>query len=341
MNKPPVLLANLYDGQTAQAHPAWVCIHASSIEVGLEGASDGVLYARQSVVLREGIPGACRVLDLPNGAHLELTDPHAKDTLHQLGFQPTWAERLGRQLPWAFGALGLGVALAVWIYLQGLPWLSTMIANQLPTHWVIQADQDMLATLDQQIFKPTTLSPAQQTHVTRLFQTLQAAAPQVKARLIFRSSPALGPNALALPAGTVVVLDDLVRGLNNDPALLGVLAHELGHVAHRHAVQQLVHKSMIGASMLLLVGDASVPIALVGTELLSTRYSRQAELEADGFAIAQFEAMNWPLTHLQTMHTQLAQLAGVAEGSGVWGYLSSHPSTAERIELIKKKIRSK
>ncbi len=59
--------------------------------------------------------------------------------------------------------------------------------------------------------------------------------------VLFRKSrdPAMGPNAFALPGGTIVVTDELVEllGDHEDCACSGVLAHELGHVegAPRHA----------------------------------------------------------------------------------------------------------
>ena len=62
-------------------------------------------------------------------------------------------------------------------------------------------------------------------------------------RLEFRASPALGPNAFALPSGIIVVTDELVTLAHDDREILAVLGHELGHVAHRHVMRQLLQSS--------------------------------------------------------------------------------------------------
>ena len=76
-------------------------------------------------------------------------------------------------------------------------------------------------------------------------------------RLVFRKSR-IGPNAFALPGGTMVMTDQLVELVDHDDAVLtGVLAHELGHLQARHGMRMLVQATAIGAVSSLVFGDFS------------------------------------------------------------------------------------
>ena len=98
----------------------------------------------------------------------------------------------------------------------------------------------VLAELDQKMFAASTLSQDEQQRIAAQFARLAAAAegaPQY--RLLFRKSR-IGPNALALPSGQIVLTDELVRLMgDDDEALMGVLAHELGHLQRRHLMRRL------------------------------------------------------------------------------------------------------
>jgi Zn-dependent protease with chaperone function len=107
-------------------------------------------------------------------------------------------------------------------------------------------------------------------------------------RLEFRSG--MGANAFALPGGTIVMTDGIVRqakvfGMPDD-ALLGVLAHEMGHVAQRHTSRAVLQQGVLQTGMSLALGDVSGIFASSATLLTGLAYSRAHEVEADCFAIA-------------------------------------------------------
>src|SRR5690606_15157282 len=101
------------------------------------------------------------------------------------------------------------------------------------------------------VLEPSRLAPERQAALRARFEALVAHMPALPARyahyaprytLDFRRG--LGANAFALPGGAIVVTDGLVEaaraaGLQDD-AIAGVLAHEIGHVAHRHTTRMLV-----------------------------------------------------------------------------------------------------
>ncbi|WP_229425628.1 M48 family metallopeptidase [Massilia sp. Se16.2.3] len=113
-------------------------------------------------------------------------------------------------------------------------------------------------------------------------------------RLLVRKSDRLGANAIALPGGTIVVSDLMVRlvvgkagefGDAQKAQLAGVLAHEIGHVRMRHGTRILAGSSLSAALAAALFGDFSTVGGLPAV-FASMSYSRDMESEADEYAIA-------------------------------------------------------
>ena len=91
-------------------------------------------------------------------------------------------------------------------------------------------------------------------------------------------------NAFAAPGGYVVLFRGLIERAGNPEEVAGVLAHEIQHVAQRHATRALVRQASTGLLLAAMTGDAS-GVFVYGVEAARTlgtlRYSRQAEEEAD------------------------------------------------------------
>ena len=100
----------------------------------------------------------------------------------------------------------------------------------------------VLQEMDRRILSPSTLSESDQHRIERQFaQLVMVAEDAPPYRLLFRKSR-IGPNALALPSGQIVLTDELAQFLADDSeALMGVLAHELGHLQKRHLIRRIVH----------------------------------------------------------------------------------------------------
>src|SRR5690606_4047665 len=119
-------------------------------------------------------------------------------------------------------------------------------------------------------------------------------------RIEFRRGGDFGANALALPHGALVVTDELVFLLEDDRELLGVLAHEIGHVVHRHALRSVLQNSAVFVVIALVTGDVSSGAVLGGALpafLLQRRFSRAFEREADAHALATLRAAKIPPQH--------------------------------------------
>lgn len=128
-------------------------------------------------------------------------------------------------------------------------------------------------------------------------------------------------NAVALPGGTIVLFDELLRRLDSPDQAAGVVAHELGHVHRRHVAEAMTRQ--LGFQLILgAVGGAS---AARITDLVSLRYSRDVERQADADSRA-------ALAHAGISPVPTARMFAdwQKEELDGFGYLASHPGSGER-----------
>jgi len=167
--------------------------------------------------------------------------------------------------------------------------------------------------------------------------------PDLQYRVVLLNSPAI--NAFALPGGTLYVTRGLVSLANDTSELSSVLSHEMAHVVARHAairddqVRQAVLVSRVISDVL---NDADLgALALARSRLTLATFSRAQELEADAVGVgisarAGFDPFG-ASRFLATMG-RYAAMRGLAFGQTPAGseqldFLSSHPSTPERISI--------
>src|SRR6185369_12453990 len=92
------------------------------------------------------------------------------------------------------------------------------------------------------------------------------------------------PNAFALPGGVVLLTRGLLEGAESPEEVAGVLAHELGHVLHRHALSHMIRNALLGGAWATTLGDYSGLLVIdpkTAYEAATLKYSREAEAEAD------------------------------------------------------------
>lgn len=137
------------------------------------------------------------------------------------------------------------------------------------------------------------------------------------------------PNAFALPGGSAFYFSSLLKVTNSPDEFAGVMAHELGHVAHRHGMEGLIASSATGLLVGFVLGDmTNISLAAaVGATLIDSRFSREAEREADRFAAEAAVRLGFDAGALADL---LDRIAGDNEMSQSLAFLSTHPLTAER-----------
>lgn len=227
------------------------------------------------------------------------------------------------------------LALIAAVYIYGIPMLARAAADRFPPAVAARIDSDTLATLDRQVFSTSTIPHARQHEIASAFRALKRpAGSNTSYNLVFRKSEAIGANAMALPASTIIVTDGLVQLVRDDREILGVLAHEAGHIDGRHTLRGLIQNSLISILLAVVAGDVSAIAAAASSSLLEASYSRDLEREADAYAIETLRGSRIPLRHLADMLQRLETAAGAAGNSSALKYLSTHPATDERIRQL-------
>jgi Zn-dependent protease with chaperone function len=222
-------------------------------------------------------------------------------------------------------------------YRYGLPVMATFAANRLPPRVEQVLGRQVLDTLDGPILQPTRLPMAAQARLTAGFDHLRRpAGSRQPDRIVFRSSAALGANAVALPSGDIILTDALVTLARDDEEILGVLAHEAGHVAARHGIRQLLQSSMVALFVTWFLGDISTLAATAPTALLQAKYSRDFEREADDYAADALRRNGIAPGRLADLleRLEVSRPGGGAAPSPI-GYLSTHPATADRLQRLR------
>ncbi|MEM1194908.1 MAG: M48 family metalloprotease [Pseudomonadota bacterium] len=164
-------------------------------------------------------------------------------------------------------------------------------------------------------------------------------------------------NAFAVPGGYVYTTRQLVTLMNNEAELAAVMGHEVGHVAARHsqrrqrAAQRNQGLGMLGAiaSSVLLgdsaAGNAATRLFTQGSQLLTLKFSRSQELEADQLGITYLtragydpRAMGTVLSSLAAQNSLDARVQG--RNASVPEWASTHPDPASRVETALSKAQT-
>ena len=199
------------------------------------------------------------------------------------------------------------------------------------------AGDETLAILDESFFSPSELAPQDQEKLTNEFNRIASLVlKDQKAKLVFRQSEEIGPNAFALPGGVVVLTDELVEIAEDQAGVIGVLAHELGHVHLKHPARRLVRSLMALALVSLIFDDAATfaeELAAVSGSLISLAYTREFEEEADRAGKEILIRAGLSPIPLANLLQKLSD--GCQENcSQLPEWLNTHPSVPSRIEFL-------
>ena len=365
---PATTQAAYFDGLSARARPVRLEVAAGRLLIVGEGVALQLPLA--DVQWPERTRHGPRVAHLRDGGSLQALDAAAWDEwtraagLHEslvVKAQQNWRSTLAAVLV----LLVLGAAAYVW----GVPWLGRSALAVVPLRVDRAIGEAAQQSLDSYLLLPSQVPAPRQQQVRDAFaQAVARADPQHRlpayelhfatsavlpgARTADKDAPRrtrLGPNAFALPGGIVYVTDDMLELLQGrDDVLIGVLAHELGHVQRRHGMRLVVQATLLGAVSSLVWGDFSTLLATVPVLLGQSAYSRDFEREADLDAIAMLRANGLSPAVMAELFERLgakrAAVAKAASGAAGKGGLfdgdlgiafASHPDDAERIQRFR------
>jgi Zn-dependent protease with chaperone function len=339
-----------FDGRQSTAHPVRLVLKDGWLHILGEQPGEPPIaldHEARRLTWPERQRHGPRVMLLPGGAQLQCTDGPAWDhwaARHQLDrslavrLQQSWRGTAAAALL-CLAVLGIG-------YTHGLPAAANAVLWALPASVDAQAGEAALDEIGTRWLAPSRVPEAQQ---ARLRDAL-AQALQRQARITGEPVPAWqlhfhrsrdkvpGANAFALPGGAIVVTDELVELLKDrEDVLLGVLAHEMGHVRHRHGMRQVVQSGLLGAIGGVLLGDVSSVLGSVPVLLGHLAYTRAFERQADDEAIALLQAADLSPAVMTVLFERLQAASRDQERDD--GILSiafaSHPPDAERIARFK------
>jgi Zn-dependent protease with chaperone function len=346
-----MIAANYFDGKSARLHQ--VELQAIDGALLIMGGTVAREYNLQKVRLAEPFAQAPAVLYLADGARCEVSDRAGGRTLADaLGYRKSAVMRWQEHWYAALLALVLlivaGGVFAIW----GVPALAEKIAAAIPPSLDRKIGASALEGLEAKLLTPSRLSDQRIAEVEQVLRSITPADTRQPIRLLVRSAPQLGINALALPDGTIVVTDAMIlyilhKAQDFDEVklaqLAGVLAHELGHVQRRHSVRVLARSSLTAAASAALFGDFSAVAAGLPAVLMNMHYSREMESDADAYAIELLGQKGISTEPLADLFDSLdeAHQADPSHDAPRWltnsmAYMSSHPASAERSAQLRR-----
>lgn len=156
-------------------------------------------------------------------------------------------------------------------------------------------------------------------------------------------------NAFALPGGPIYVHRGTIAAARTESQLAGVMAHEVAHIAQRHAAQQ-ISKGIVANGLLGLLGavlddggkgEAAARIgASVLTQSVFMKFSRNDEREADRVGAEIMQRAGWD-PHGLAEFMQVLQQEQQRSPSSVETFFSSHPSPAGRVRDLQSMVAGK
>ena len=230
------------------------------------------------------------------------------------------------------------LAAAVWVLatlalVAALPLAAGPLAWLLPPSWESLLGQRLLSTLASSRCAAADGSRAINALAAWLAAPLALARPPTVLVL-----PGAIRNAYALPGGTVLVYEGLIRAAPGPDALAGVLAHEIAHVAARDPTAAMIRGSMTQATWSLLLGDLPTATILVRALVEGSHegvYRRSQERRADEKAFQLLAAADIDPTAVAVLLERLAA-SDSSQGSVLRRLVASHPLTQARAAEARK-----
>ena len=270
------MLGRFHDGLSARP---------STVEV--EWTDDGLRFAADGGEVRVWPQGGLKVVREGDQARLSHpSEPDARLVLAEADWTALGGsvavEKRGRarefRLVAGLAAVGLSVtAFVFW----GVPVFAGPLARATP----IQMEKDMGRSFDAQMgamFRRCEGEAGQ----GALYELGVRLAGQSDTPFIVRVRAVQAPfvNAFALPGGSILVTDDLIREAETPDELAAVVAHEVAHIEKRHVMQAVWRSLGVGLLLDAVVGGgtgAGQQAVLLAGQATDLRYGREAELEAD------------------------------------------------------------
>jgi len=336
---------NYFDGKTSKSQAAELSVDDhGEVQLTTEAHASSLQLSQLNPSPRVG--NTPRYIYFPGGEKFETRDNDAVDYVlkrHNIKSRSQLLHILEEKKRYVLVTLIIVIISIGSMVYYGIPYLAREAAFALPAKTQTLIGNETLRILDKSVFSESELRKRTRNRLSRKFNNMVKSLPlDIEYTLLFRKGNALGANALALPSGTIIMTDELVKLAKKDNELISVLAHEIGHVQYRHGLRRAIQGSVVALLVTVFTGDtfsASTMIAALPTILIETSYSRQFEKEADQYSLDYMLDNDIDTDHFVQLMTRLT---AQRKGSGkIPDFLSTHPSTLKRVEMFKRHSNSR
>ncbi|WP_026793978.1 MULTISPECIES: M48 family metallopeptidase [Planktothrix] len=171
-----------------------------------------------------------------------------------------------------------------------------------------------------------------QSYINQIGQRLVQASDRPNIPYTFQVIDDSSVNAFATMGGFVYVNTGLIAAASNEAELASVMAHEIGHIAGRHAIKQM-RQAAVAAGVATAVGADQNKLVQIGVELALNRpKSREAEYEADRMGLATLARAGY------APRGAVDFMAKLLKSGSPPTILSTHPATGDRISAMQRLI---
>jgi Zn-dependent protease with chaperone function len=228
----------------------------------------------------------------------------------------------------------VALATVILAYLYGVPLLAARLVNYVPPDWERQMGDTVANQMEASLrqsgdFTFCDLDPKSVANraIARFGAVaLGTGSPFTLDIKVARTEVA---NAFALPGGRVYFFSALLDRAATPDEFAGVLAHEIGHVVHRHAMEGLISSAGTGALVGFILGDMTgISIAAgLGSTMIDTHFSREAESQADAYAAQIASRLDFQPAGLADLLNRVAEDNDFSKALALF---NTHPLTEDR-----------
>lgn len=336
--------AQFFDGMSAKRHHVWVAMSEDNQALTIQGDSLPQSLRWRLMDLRALADASdknrltvTRHADSDDEAprdtaRLVVTDPDLVDWLHKTRpdlFRADVRKGTGRKV--ATYAMGALAACALMIFVI-LPAMANTMARIIPIEREIAFGKTVTANMERLLggsrIRSLGCSDPDGTAALNAMLTRLTASRDMQYQVEVQVFNHEMINAFAAPGGQVVLLRGLLEEANSPDEVAGVLAHEIAHVENRDATRQALRAAGSAGLLTMILGDftGGAAIAVIGEHMLSASYSREAEADADRFALAMLQDAGVSAQGFATFFDVIDDL----QDFELPEYLATHPTTSDR-----------
>ncbi len=328
----------LFDGKSPEAHKATLVIMGE--KTILRGQEAERVYKRETLQVSPRTGNADRFIYFSDGIQFQCKDQEILDHLPQEFFSEGIVAWLENHVSVSIASILAVFCFLLIGYFYGIPALAERVAVKIPLETERTLGDHIHQWLDDNKILTTSeiSSELQETIREEFSRTHKNLQLYPYMQLHFRKSELLGPNAIALPGGHIVITDQLIELAQSNNEIVAILAHEAGHVENRHSMRNILQSSIVTLAVASITADvSSMGMTMTGLPVLflQSNYSREFEEAADDFAIHLLSQNNIPSTFLADILERIDAKYGEGRGND-FAFLSTHPITADRIDKMRR-----